>query len=211
VGAAWETYRMTAYEPKGRAAARQRPGGVGPDFGPRSIARPGETFGERYPVLAERAVCCPKYPRLDVRRVKVGSNLWVEWRCVCGATFGRKVRDITNKQAALCGKCGPAGKSCLEFEVAGLLRVIWTRRSTHTTARRARMRSTCTCRRPTSLSNQIRAGRTGTGRRATAGASLSTLPRMGARFASAKPACRDRRLPDRACRRAGAGVGTRYL
>lgn len=92
------------------------------DFDPRSIAGPGERFGELQPELAARAIGCLRYPKLDLGLVKLGSNLYGTWICLCGVSFARKVLDIVKQGTVRCGDCRDVGKSRLDFEVAELLR-----------------------------------------------------------------------------------------
>jgi hypothetical protein len=93
------------------------------NYDPRSIAPPGEGLADLFPDLYARALGCPEYPELPIARLRVQSNLILEWSCVCGSPTLRQVNNVTNRGLIVCDRCQAAGKSRLEFEVAELLRL----------------------------------------------------------------------------------------
>lgn len=104
------------HTPSGRRRTSRR-------YDPRSIAPPGKGLADLFPQLHARAIVCLKYPELPLDRIRPGSNLMVEWSCMCGATMARRVNNVTNRGILVCDAHRAAGKSRFEFEVAALLEV----------------------------------------------------------------------------------------
>jgi hypothetical protein len=87
----------------------------------KAVAPRGKSLADLRPDIAASALRCVDRPSIHPSALGARSNLRVEWRCQCGATFVRTVSNASRYSYNVCRICSNRGKSRMEYEVAEVL------------------------------------------------------------------------------------------
>lgn len=83
----------------------------------RATSQPSNTY-----FFIDQAIKVVGHPELNPKLLSARSNYSVEWRCLCGQKFNRRM-DRAGTYGVMCSTCAKSGSSRIEHEIVFLLRL----------------------------------------------------------------------------------------